>query len=149
MLPGERKSLVMRVLIDTNVLIDFITVRKPYEEAARRIIDACDRRLLFGCVAAHSIPDIYYILRREIPAKERKEILKFLCEICTVEALDKYKIMNALDDEDFADFEDCLQMQCAAVLQTDYIITRNEADFKFSPIPSISPSEFCRHFLDG
>ena len=138
----------MRVLIDTNVLIDFISVRKPYYEAARRIIDACDRELLAGCIAAHSIPDIYYIVRREIPVKERKEILKSLCAICAVEALDKYKIMNALEDEDFSDFEDCLQMQCAAVFRTDYIITRNEADFVNSPIPCISPDVFCRRFLD-
>ena len=75
----------MRVLIDTNVLIDFISVRKPYYEAARRIIDACDRELLAGCIAAHSIPDI---------------------------------------------------------------ITRNEADFVNSSIPSISPDVFCRRFLD-
>ena len=144
---GERKDLAMRALIDTNVLIDFIAMREPYFEAARRVIDACDRGILTGGIAAHSIPNIYYVLRKEMPDEKRKEILKLLCEICSVVALDKYKMMNALENKDFADFEDCLQMYCAVAFHTDYIVTRDTSDFTHSIIPCISPDEFCRRFL--
>ena len=136
------------MLIDTNVLIDFIAVREPYYAEALRIIDACDRYVIEGCIAAHSVPDIYYILRKSIPVNDRKEILKSLCSILTVEALDGHKIMNALCDEVFADFEDCLQTQCAVAFDADYIITRNGTDFTGSIIPVISPDMFCRYFLD-
>ncbi len=139
----------MRVLIDTNVLIDLIAMREPWYTYALRIVDACDRNLLSGCIAAHSIPNIYYILRRELSSDARKEALKALCEIFAVEGLDKYKLIEALQDMLFHDFEDCLQMCCASSFNADYIITRNEDDFMNSRIPSIAPDVFCHNFLDA
>lgn len=138
----------MRVLIDTNILIDFIAMRRPFYPYALKIIDACDRKLLHGCVAAHSIPNIYYILRKEVSSQDRKDILKSLCQILTVEALGREQITNALDDSGFSDFEDCLQCQCAAAFSADFIVTRNAEDFSASPIPAISPEDFCAQFLN-
>lgn len=138
----------MRVLLDTNVLLDFIAVREPYYMAALRIIDACDCEIIDGYIAAQSFPDIYYILRKNISPADRREILKALCSICDVAALDREKIVNALNDEDFADYEDCLIMNCAASFGAEYIITRNCADFEGSIIPAISPDDFCRVFLE-
>ena len=45
--------------------------------------------------------------------EERKNILKSVCELFEVEGIDKEKILAALADERFSDFEDCLQMECA------------------------------------
>ena len=138
----------MRVLIDTNVLIDFIAMRRPFYPYALKIIDACDRNLLHGCIAAHSVPNIYYILRKDVSSQDRKAILRALCDILTVEALGRGQIINALDDSGFTDFEDCLQYQCAAAFSADFIITRNADDFTASPIPAISPEDFCTQFLN-
>ena len=138
----------MRILIDANVLIDFIAMRQPYYPSARRIVDACDRNLLSGCIAAHSVPNIYYILRKKMSDADRREILKSLCGIFTIEGIDKYKLIASLDDEDFKDIEDSLQAQCAAAFRADYIITRNEADFANSKIPCVEPDTFCRRFLN-
>jgi hypothetical protein len=55
-----------------------------------------------------------------------------ICELFEVEEIDKAKILNALADETFSDFEDCLQKECAAAFQANYIVTRNCADFKSS-----------------
>ena len=140
--------LTVRVLVDTNVLIDFIAVRQPFYSYALRIIDACDRKILAGCIAAQSVPDIYYILRKEVSSEDRREILRALCSIFSVEGLDRKKLMNALNDEAFADFEDCLIMNCALSFGADYIITRNGADFVGSLVPAISPEEFCVRFLN-
>lgn len=139
----------MSVLIDTNVLVDFIAVRSPFYADALRIIDACDRKILHGCIAAHSVPNIYYILRKELPPQTRKDILSALCEILAVEALSKDVITNALSDTGFTDFEDCLQDQCASAFRADYIITRNTDDFTCSSVPAITPSAFCERFLNN
>ena len=58
--------------------------------------------------------------------------------------IDKEKILNALSDEPFSDFEDCLQKECAVAFQADYIVTRNCDDFKSSRIPCIEPLAFCK-----
>ena len=134
----------MRALIDTNVLIDYVSKRFPYYAAAVQIVDACDKSLFDGCIAAHSIPDIFYILRKSVPADERRETLRRLCQIFEVVKLDEEKLLSALNDADFTDFEDCLQSLCALDFHADYIVTRNPKDFARSGIPAITPDEFLK-----
>ena len=52
-------------------------------------------------------------------------------------SVDRGKIINALNNEDFSDIEDCLQMECAKAFSVDYIVTRNIKDFEKSIIPAI------------
>ena len=134
----------MKVLIDTNVLIDYMAEREPYFEDARKILFACGQNKIEGCIAAHSVSNIFYILRKHIPESERRAILKNLCTITTVIEIDRQKLMNALDNVDFSDMEDCLQSECADVFKADYIITRNIKDFEKSSIPSILPADFIK-----
>ena len=134
----------MRALIDTNVLVDYVSRREPYYEDARKIADACKELLFEGCIAAHSIPDIYYILRKTMSAPKRREALRIVCQIFEVVKLDDKKLLSALDDADFTDFEDCLQSLCALDFHADYIVTRNPKDFARSGIPAITPDEFLK-----
>ena len=63
-----------------------------------------------------------------------------------VEGIDSFKILSALDNEDFSDFEDCLQEECAVAISADYIITRNAKDFALSRVPAILPNEFLKKY---
>ena len=134
----------MRALIDTNVLVDYVSRREPYYEDACKIADASKELLFEGCIAAHSIPDIYYILRKTMSAPKRREALRIVCQIFEVIKLDEKKLLSALDDADFTDFEDCLQSLCALDFHADYIVTRNPKDFARSGIPAITPDEFLK-----
>lgn len=137
----------MRVLIDTNVLVDYLASRQPFDESARLIIQSCQCESIDGCVSSQSIADIYYILRKSFSVSERRSLLLALCEILTVQGIDRDKLTAALKNAQFSDFEDCLQSQCAAAFRADFIITRNEKDFVFSAVPSISPDTFCERYL--
>lgn len=134
----------MRVLIDTNVLIDYMAEREPYFENARKILLACGQNKIEGCIAAHSVNNIFYILRKHIPESKRRAILKNLCTITTVIEIDRQKLVNALDNVDFSDMEDCLQSECANKFQADYIVTRNIKDFEKSTIPPVLPEDFIK-----
>lgn len=134
----------LRILVDTNVLLDYLLCRSPYDQAAKQIIVACKQRRVSGCIATHSIPNMFFILRKAFSVAERRKLLLGICELFEVEGIDKAKILHALADEMFSDFEDCLQKECAAAFQADYIVTRNCADFKSSGIPCIEPAEFCK-----
>lgn len=103
----------MRILIDTNILLDYIVEREPYAEFARKIVWLCKENKLEGCIAAHSIPNIFYILRKNYSINERRELLLGICKIFNVQCLDILKIKSALKDTEFSDFEDCLQMESA------------------------------------
>lgn len=136
----------MRVLIDTNILADLLLGRDPYFDIAYDILTMCADKKIYGYIAAHSIPNLFYILRKSMTKEERREALKDICQIVRVEGIDSFKILSALDNEKFKDFEDCLQEECAIATSADYIITRNIKDFASSRIPAILPDEFLRKY---
>ncbi|MDE7131003.1 MAG: PIN domain-containing protein [Lachnospiraceae bacterium] len=136
----------MRILIDTNVLADVLLGRDPYYDIAYGILTLCADKKVYGYIAAHSVPNLFYILRKFMTKEERREALKDICEIVRVEGVDSLKILSALDNEDFSDFEDCLQEECAVAIAADYIVTRNTKDFASSRVPAILPDVFLKMY---
>ena len=131
----------MRVLIDTNIILDALTGRQPYFENADKIIKLCADKKLDGYLAAHSISNIFYILRKDLPVDDRRAVLINLCDILTVESVDSVKVMSALKNSKFDDLEDCLQNECATAVKADYIVTRNIKDFKDATVAAILPEQ--------
>ncbi len=136
--------MVNKILIDTNVLLDYLLEREPFFEDARSVISLCVTGKIKGCIAAHSIPNMFFILRKDYNAKERREVLSNICSIFDVEGIDKTKLLDALSNEDFSDFEDCLQMECAKSYGADFIVTRNVADYLVSEIKAIEPKDYLK-----
>lgn len=132
----------MRILIDTNVILDALTGRQPHFDDADKIIKFCADKKVQGYLADHSISNIFYILRKDLPIEDRRIVLLNLCEILEVEGVDSRKVKSALNRGDFKDLEDCIQDECAAAIKADYIVTRNKKDFENSIVPAILPQEF-------
>lgn len=131
----------MRILVDTNVIIDYLMVREPYYMAAEKIFNGCQTGEVTGYIAAHSISNLFYILRKNLTIEERRELLKSICSLFNVVSIDGKKIRLALNNQGFSDFEDCLQMECAKEVKADYIVTRNVDDFKNSEIKVMLPQD--------
>ena len=134
----------MNILIDTNVLIDYLMRRMPYSDDAEKIIILCKNMQIRGCMAAHSLINILYILRKEMTLDEQKKFLLYLSQFIEIVGIDRRKIVNVLTDNLFTDVEDCLQAECAKDFSADFIVTRNVNDFQNSTIPAIRPDEFLR-----
>lgn len=132
----------MRILIDTNILIDVASRREPFFADALKIFELCQQEIVEGAIAAHSIVNMAYILRKNFTADELRKMLLRLCKLFQVEAIDLGKLIAALNDRDFSDFEDGLQTQCALNLRADFIVTRNVKDFTASSIPAVTPEDF-------
>ena len=130
----------MVILVDTNIIIDALANREPYADDAKRIME----REITGILAAHSIPNLFYILRKNFSQEERRFLLKNLCEIFQISDLNEKKIVAALENNAFSDFEDGLQEECAVEAMADYIVTRNPADFKHLRVKVILPDELLR-----
>lgn len=139
----------MRILIDTNVLLDVVLRRPLFFQSSQAVIVACQQELLDGAVSAQTIADMFYILRKDFDATARRRTLLGFCTIFHVVSIDERKIIAALENEDFSDFEDCLQSECAEAWGADFIITRNGKHFAHSPIPAITPEEFCGRYLEN
>ena len=134
----------MVVLVDTNIIIDALANREPYADNAKKFWEKCAAREVTGILAAHSIPNMFYIFRKNFSQDERRFLLKNLCNIFKISDLNAKKILAALENEKFVDFEDCLQEECAVESMADYIVTRNPADFANSRVKVILPEEFLK-----
>ena len=130
----------MRILIDTNVILDVLCNRQGFVEDASKIFKFCEVNKIEGYISALSVPNIVYILRKELDAEKTKEILEQLSlifKIADLKADDLKKAANLM----FNDYEDALQSACASSIKANYIITRNIKDFASSKVAAIKPSE--------
>lgn len=132
----------MVILIDTNVALDFLTMRQPYYNDARNVIMICAKEKVKGYIAFHSLPNIFYILRKNYSKTDRRAMLRKLCMVLEVTGASHDKVCEAIEHMGFSDFEDCLQDKCAEEVSADYIITRNLDDFRNSQVKAITPQEF-------
>ena len=76
--------------------------------------------------------------------QQRRSVIRSMLKVFDVAFFDKDSVFDALDKEDFKDFEDCLQDECADSCGADYIVTRNTKDFENSKVRAITPDEFLK-----
>ncbi len=133
-----------KILIDTDVILDFFFDRKPFSENSAIILNMCERKHIQGFVTPVIISNSYYLLRRNAQHDKVIDKLKQLLSITDVLNMNKQIIVNAINS-DFKDFEDALQ-NFAAVLNgdIDVIVTRNVKDFKKSEIAILTPESFLK-----
>ena len=132
----------MALLIDTNIVLDWILKRQPFHENATKLIDLCMRREIQGYLAAHTILNVFYITRKDFNVAERRDLSRLLCNRFIIIGIDCRLIIEALDLLDFKDLEDNLQIQCAIEKDLDYIITRDINDFKNSSVKALLPEDY-------
>ena len=132
----------MKILLDTNVLINWLVETNQKHEVSSRHVRACFNGAFEGFVTSHSLTDAFYVLRKYHPESEKRKkfILMMVCNF-TILTEDAQKFLEVLDDEFFFDLEDGLQMKCAEYAHLDYIVTDNLKDFKTSVISAISIEE--------
>ena len=133
----------MKVLVDTNVILDVLCDRPNFVEASAMVMKYCEIKKIEGYVSALSFPNIVYIMRKELTKEKIKEIIDTLSLVFTVVDL-KAEDLKKASNLPFDDFEDALQFVCASGVKAQYIVTRNIRDFQNSKIPAIPPSELLR-----
>ena len=133
----------MKILIDTNVVLDFALNREPFADEATEIFQHIERKTFSAAVSASSITDIFYILQKS--KIDAFAFLKdFLLEVDVLN-VDKTIIMYALYS-DWADFEDAVQAQVSIENNVDVIVTRNTKDFeKLKNVKILTPAELIRY----
>jgi predicted nucleic acid-binding protein len=138
-----------RVLIDTDVILDFFFDREPFSESASKILSLCEAKEVIGYVTPVIISNVYYLLRQI--SKHEKVIgkLSLLVSFIEILTIDKNAIVRALNSS-FRDFEDALQNYSAdQSKEIDIIITRNVKDYKNSSLSIMTPDNFLKMRVAG
>jgi len=130
----------MRILLDTNIILDSALGRVPHLADSADVIRKIDNESIYGFVTATTITDIYYVAKREKGHQTTVDFISNLIEIVDVIGIDREIVIASLVS-DFAGFEDAIQSVSSRLNGIDYIITRNQKDFIKSQILAVSPKK--------
>ena len=131
----------MKVLIDTNILLDVLCKREDLYKASSNVLRLCEIGKIEGVVSSLSIANIIYILRKKLNKEDVCKIVDMLSMILTIVDLKQNDLKNAAEF-DYSDYEDAIQIVTAIRVRADYIITRNIKDFKNCPVEVMIPEVF-------
>ena len=132
----------MKVLIDTNIILDVLLQRQQFLEASSGVILLSEKNIVEGYVTASAFTDIFYITSRTYRDKQKTmKLLKNLLKTVNVAAVTGEEIYRAMD-LDWGDFEDAVQYTTGEHIQADYIITRDPVGYEGNSIPVIQPIDF-------
>ena len=131
----------MQVLIDTNVLLDFLLEREPFQQDAAKLFEAIESGQIIGHITATTLTDIFYIARKHTHSLEltREAVSNALdtMNICSVNR----SVLESAFASGLTDFEDAVQIYSAIAQSLDAIATRDAKGFVSSSIPVYAVQE--------
>lgn len=131
----------MKILVDTNVIIDALTSREPWNESAEQIFIMAANHIIDMYITASSATDIYYLLRKYIHSTEQtKQIMGKLYSLIGILEVTEVDCVDALASA-ISDYEDAVVERVAVNMKVDYIVTRSVKDYQNATVKVIQPDE--------
>lgn len=138
--PSGSPAAFPTLLLDTNVVLDVILARAPWDGDAVRLLDAISRGRAVGFVAGHAVTTVHYIVERSRGHVAATTAVNDLLQLLDVVALDRADFQRA-SSLGLGDYEDAVQVAACLRVGADALITRNPRDFKGAPIVTRSAGE--------
>lgn len=136
----------MKLLLDTNIVLDVLLKRQPYGDFALKIFAWIEKGEISGYLCGTTVTTIDYIVRKHLGADAAKQCISSLLTIFDIAPVNRSVLLTALA-LDFPDFEDAILHESANAVCVDGIVTRNIADFKKSVLSVFGPDELVMMLL--
>ena len=133
----------MKVLLDTNVVLDVWLAREPYWRDAARLLGSIEKREIEGYVCPTTVTTLHYLGKKILGEKRTRELLASLLQIFKIGGLTSQEFEYALKSK-IPDFEDAVIEAVSVGSGVNVIATRNIKDFKLSKVPAKEPSQIWR-----
>jgi predicted nucleic acid-binding protein len=130
----------MRVLLDTDVVLDFLLARQPFGTAAQAIWHAHEEGQSTVHISATTPVSVYYIARKLVGTSDAQRLLNILLlalPICPIDST----VLTTAQQLGFSYFEDAVQLAAAQAAGLDALVTRNTADYRGSGLPILAPTD--------
>jgi len=133
----------MTLFIDSDILLDAILLRVPYDDFAVKVLSLADKKEYMLVASAHSLLNVYYFTRKIANKEAASKSLFLLQTKHHIADTTKSAVTSALRS-DFADMEDAVQHAVALENNCQIIITRNIKDYKKSTIPVMTSEQYLK-----
>lgn len=133
----------MKILFDTNIVLDVLMDRLPYADAAVELFSKVEDGTIIGYLGATTITTVFYLAAKTVGAARAQEEIKKLLTLFEVAPVNR-PVLEAALVIDFKDFEDAVIHEAACHVGADAIVTRNQKDFKKSRIAVYTADEMAR-----
>ena len=131
----------MKILLDTNVIIDALTSREPWNKSAEKIFLMGANHIVDMYITASSATDIYYLLKKFVKdTAGSKQIMSKLYSLIGILDVTAANCVEALASP-ISDYEDAVVEKVAASKEMDYIVTRNIKDYQEGTVKVILPDD--------
>jgi len=131
----------VKVLLDTNVVLDVLLDRQPFSNDSAQLMDMVDRSEMQGFLCATTVTTIHYLLAKFLGAKRSIKQVRLLLSLFEIAPVNRIVLENAVVGHS-PDYEDAVMIEAAQHAGVEYIVTRNIKDFKKSLIPVYTPAGF-------
>lgn len=133
----------MKILFDTNILLDVFLEREGLYEGSVILLDYVVKGKIEGWLSGVTITTAYYLLSKALSRKDAENYTATLFEIFQICNVNRLVLVEALKSG-FKDYEDAVQYQSALHSGLNGILTRNKKDFKKSNMPVYTPNELLK-----
>lgn len=130
----------MKVLLDTNIVLDLLMDRMPFADAAAELFSRVEDGSTTGYLCGTTITTVYYLTVKAVGSPRAQKEIKKLLSLFEVAPVNRQVLESALV-AGFSDFEDAVIHEAACHIGVEAIVTRNQKDFKKSKIPVYSAEE--------
>jgi predicted nucleic acid-binding protein len=130
----------MKILVDTNVILDVLLDRTPFSEPAARLFALIENSAVEAFLCATTVTTVDYLLNQSLSRSEATRALLRLLELFEIAPVNRPVIEEALQGR-MMDFEDAVLAHSANLVGAVAVVTRNTKDFKFSPVKAVDPRE--------
>lgn len=135
----------MKILIDTNIVLDHLLDRKPFANAAEWIFAETERGELETYLGATTITTVHYFVTKAFGTKDGKSAIEKLLRLFEIAPINRTILTSALMLK-FADFEDAVLHEAAIHVGAQAIITRDIKGFQKADIAVYSSEDFVVSF---
>lgn len=136
-----RNGNARRLLLDTNVLLDALDEHRPQSAEALEVLRLCNTGEAMGMVSPGSLKDLYYVLAKLHDERHARRAVRALMDLLVILPLEVEACANAIASTE-PDFEDGLIRAAAELNDVEFILTRDRAAFRTSPIRSVTCAEY-------
>ena len=132
----------MKILIDTNIVIDALTSREPWNESAEKIFIMAANNIVDMYITASSATDIYYLVRKHLHnAETARQVMSKLYSLVGILEVKQEDCIDALASP-ITDYEDAVVEQVARRSGVECIVTRNQKDYELGLTKVFLPDDF-------